>query len=440
MWVILAAIPLTLIGLELLVRLFTFATGKTAELDAYEGEAAIVNAYRLKYLDQSGHPYDGLPNRGRLKVERSPLMGYRLVENQQSNAWYINEQGFRADQPVAPTKPKDEVRIFVLGGSTAFGQMSSNNRTTFASKLETRFNQQVATQKTSPKKFRPSTLPYYADELVKAMALPPRIRENKYRVINAAVPGYASSNELSQLASQVLSYQPDFVVLVDGYADLLLPSQQEGADIPGIEGLLDNAPGHLSASWSNQLKGLVYQSYLVKGFQYWVLRPHESINQVIPPATDTDAPLAQRLPADGDELSRRVNRYRNNLRQIARLTTAAKIPLIVAVQPEISSRKPNTVTPKEQKILNQVGSTYTERVKVGYSQLSQSVEQVKQEFPKGVTTLNLYDSYANFQGEVFQDTIHLTDEANTKLADRLYEAMSPLLLLQPKPFGDTPLR
>lgn len=444
-WMILAAIPLSLIALELAMRLFVFATGEAAKLQAYEGEAPIVNAYRLKYLDRAGQSYDGLPNRGRLQVQRSSFMGYRLVENQtyspienpKNPVWNINAQGFRADQPIPQAKPADEVRIFVLGGSTAFGQMSSSNKTTFASQLEDRFNQQIATQKRSPAKFRPDVLPYFADELVKAMALPPRIRESKYRVVNAAVPGYASSNELAQLSHQVLSYKPDFIVLVDGYADLLLPSQQEGAEIPGIEALLANASGHLSANLSHQFKDALYQSFLIRGFQYWVLRPHESMQPVIPPTADPEVALTQRLPADAAELERRTARYRTNLQQIARITTAAKVPLIVALQPEITSRPANNLSPREQKIVSQLDSGYKEKVKAGYSQLGQVLQQVKQEFPTGVTTLNLYDAYANFKGEAFQDTVHLTDEANTKLSDRLYDSIANSLLLQPKPYGES---
>ncbi len=433
-WVILSAIPIALITLELLARLITGMMGKAPELAAYDGEPLKVTAYRLNYLDQSGSSYDGLPDRGRLTAKRSPLMGYKLVGNQKNSFWQINEQGFRANQPVAQTKSKDEVRIFVLGGSTAFGQMSSSNQSTFADQLETRLNKQVATQKTSPTKFRPDVLPYYADELAKAMTLPPRIRDSRYRVINAAVPGYASSNELSQLALQVLSYKPDFIVVLDGYADLLLPSTQEGADIPGIESLLDNSFGHFTAALSERFKNWISQSFLIKSVQYWVLRPQDSLKLLVPPAMDDDN-LSQKLSDNGDELDRRVSRYRNNLEQMVRLTSAAKIPIVLALQPEITNRDVNTLAPREKKILEQVGQPYTERVKVGYSKLQQAIAQVKQQFPQGVATLDLYEG-TNFQGESFYDTVHLTDAGNAAIANRLYDTIATSLTLQPKPYGE----
>ncbi len=436
LWVALISIPLTLIVLELLMRLVTGFTGKVTELEAYQGEPLLITGYRLKFLNSSGEPYDGLPAQGRLAVKHSPLMGYRLVSNQQSNFWKINEQGFRAEQAIAPEKASDEVRIFVLGGSAAFGQMSSSNQTTFANKLETLLNQQVATQKSNPKKFRPNILPYYADELARAMALPPRIRESRYRVVNAAVPGFISSNELAQLSLQVMAYKPDFIVLVNGYGDLLVPSTQEGADIPGADTLLTHASRHFFANFNQSLKGWVYQSYLVRGFQYWGLRPHNVLQQYIPPVDDQNT-LAKNLTTDRQELDRRATRYYNNLQQIARLTTSAKIPLILALQPEITSRNPKNLSPKEKEILSQLGSTYPQQVKMGYSRLQESIERVKKEFPKGVVTLNLNDAYSGFAGEAFQDAVHLTDEGNTVLAERLYEAIAKQLLVQPRPYGGT---
>ncbi|KAM3115079.1 SGNH/GDSL hydrolase family protein [Phormidesmis sp. 146-33] len=431
-WLILGSIPLILIGLELMARVGVGLAGKTAEFAAYEGEPLSMTAYRLRYLDRTNQPYDGLPDRGRLKVRRSSLLGYKLVGNQQSNAWRINEQGFRMEQAIAPTKPKDEVRIFVLGGSTAFGQLSSSNQATFANQLETRFNQQVATQKTNSAKFRPDVLPYYADELTKAMALPPRIRESRYRVINAAVPGYASSNQLAQLTQQVLAYKPDYVVIVDGYADLLLPSTQEGADVPGIEGMLENASGHFTTALSERWKSWFNQSYLVKSIQYWLLRPQDAPAPMIPP--DTGVAIDQRLPTDTNELNRRVSRYRNNLEQIVRLTTSAKIPLIVALQPEITSRT-DTLTQREKKILSQLGSSYPQQVKSGYKELQQSIAQVKQASPQGVTALNLYDATASLKDDAFHDPIHLTDKGNEAISNKLYESMANSLTVQPKPFA-----
>ncbi|MBE9009003.1 SGNH/GDSL hydrolase family protein [Pseudanabaenaceae cyanobacterium LEGE 13415] len=433
-WIVLS-VPLVLIGLELLARLAVGVTGKTAELNAFQGEPLNVTAYRLRFLDQKGNAFDGLPDHGQLTAKRSPMLGYRLMSNQQSPVWKINEQGFRADQPISVDKPKDEVRIFVLGGSAAFGQLSSNNQNTIAAQLEARLNQQVAAQKATPAKFRPDTLPYFADELEKALKLPPRIREARYRVINAAVPGYASGNELAKLAFEVLPYKPDAIVLMNGYSDLLLPSASEGVDVPEVESLMESAPRHLMTSWGNQLNDFFHQFYLVKGIEYLVFRPHMAFKQLIPP---TDTPVQDRLTTDNQELDRRVDRYRQNVHQVSRLASASKIPLFVALQPEVSLRASKPAG-REKEILQQLGSRYPDQIKSGYGKLQSAIEQVKRDTP-GTSTLNLTETVNATQGEVFQDAIHLTDSANGAIANRLYDAIVPRLHVQPKPYtgGNVP--
>jgi hypothetical protein len=432
-WQLAIAIPACLLGAELLVRLGVQLAGKTAELSAFQGEPLSITAYRLKYLDQSGRTMDGLPTLGQLAVRRSPVMGYRLVENQDNKIWKINQQGFRNEALLSVEKPKDEIRIFVLGGSTAFGQLSSSNQTTFTHKLEAKLNQQVSAQKSNPDKFRPDVLPYYADELEKTLALPPRIREAKYRVINAAVPGYISSNEFSRLSFEILPYKPDLVVVLNGYTDLLLPSQQEGTDIPGTELLLSNAPRHLWSGVTQGVQSFFYQFFVVKAFQYWVLQPQAALEQAIPP--NLDAKVEEQIAQNPEELNHRVDRYRRNMGRIAQLTSANKTPLIVALQPEITGRNREKLSDREKKVLEQLGNQYPEQLQKGYEELQKALEQVKQEVPQGISVMNFYDSYVNYQGNVFQDAIHLTDEANTLLTDRLYDAIVKRLQQQPKPYA-----
>ena len=433
--VIILAIPLALILLELSVRFFVGVMGKSAELAAYEGQPANVTAYCLKFLSQTQKPYDGLSDRGRLAVQRSLAGGYKLVGNQKSNFWRINEQGFRDDNPVPLEKPKDEIRIFLLGGSTAFGQWSASNQATatISSKLEARLNERVAQQKRSPEKYQPIPLPVYKPELEKALTLPLKIREGQYRVINAAVPGYASGNELAQLALQILPYSPDAVIVLDGYTDLMLPSDKAQTDIPEIDAFLNNAPGHLWAYLSGRLKNWVTDTYLVKAIQYWLLRPQPSVSQLSLVVSEKTAPLEQHLAPDPTELQRRVARYHNFHKQMVKLTTGANIPLVIAVQPEITGRGTSQLSPDEQKLLKELGAIYKQRVQTGYAQLEKATHKLQDGFPKNVKTLNFYKLYEDFPNRAFYDAVHLTEDGNLLLAERLYQAIAVLPKLQLAP-------
>lgn len=440
---IIMAIPLVLILLEVLARLLVGVTGKSAELAAYEGETAIVDVsplklYRLKFLSKTKRPYEGLSDRGQLAAQSSLAVGYRLVGKQKSQSWQINEQGFRDQDPVPLVKPKNEIRIFLLGGSTAFGQWNRRNQSTIASKLEIRLNQRVAQQRRSPEKYRPADLPFYKPDLEKALALPPKIRDGQYRVINAAVPGYASGNQLAQLALQILPYNPDAIIVLDGYQDLLLPSDTWATDIPELEDFLSNALGHFWTDLSQQFKYAIADTYLVKATQYWILRPQVSVSRLTLMAMDQTDSLDQYLPANTTELEKRITRYRSMHTAMVRLTKGAGIPLIIAIQPEITGRGSQQISPHEQKILNELGKVYQQRVQKGYAELTKATQQVQKAFPQNVKTLNLYQIYQGFPQPAFLDAIHLTEEGNALISDRLYQTITGLPKVQVPPSRPIP--
>lgn len=434
---VLLAIPIVLIAAELLLWL---AAGDL--LRNYEGEPPLVADYRLQFINSQGQPYDGLPQGGRLAVSRSTFSGYELVGDRQGDRWQIDAQGFRSDRPVPAQKPQGEIRIFVFGGSTAFGYLSSSNDTTFASQLETRLNQRVKQQKESPEQFQPAVLPYLREDVDKALARPPRIRAGNYRAVNAAVPGYASGNELAQLATQIIQYNPDVAIVVDGYADLMLPSDREAVDIPGTEELLEDAPTHFYRHLSQQVRSWIDSTYLIKGIQYWILKPHQRplsrwAPQLSVVGKNPNVPLSDYLADDKAEIERRVNRYLDRLRQMSRLTQALNIPLIAVVQPELTTRPEDRLSATERAVLNRLGPQYAQHAEASYQLLSQNLEQLKGELPNNVKLLDLSKLYQDFEGQAFQDAVHLTDEASSVLSDRLYQNVTRLFLLQPKPYGQS---
>jgi hypothetical protein len=393
-----------------------------------------VEAYRLKFLSPNGQPYRELPTSGALSAIRNPLMGYQLMPTQKSQFWAINPQGFRDTKPLTPEKPQGEVRIFVLGGSAAFGQLSSNNESTFAHQLEQLLNVQVTEQRNNPSRYQPEILPYLAEDVDKALALPPRIADRQYRVINAAVPGYASGNEMAMLMQQVVNYSPDMVVVLDSYADLMLPSAQSGADIPGLDEVLQGQQKDLSAQVTEGVKGWFEQMYIVQGFQRYVLKLPQpdaaSATTLNLPSTNTSS-LEQILTADPAELDRRIKRYQNHLTQMARWSSTNKKPLFIGIQPEITSRQ--KMSPEETAIVAQLGTAYAKTIKTGYTKLIAATNQVA----SPSTNVRLLDlsSLAMASEPAFQGSTSLTDAANRKLAEQFYQAIAATLALRAKPFG-----
>jgi lysophospholipase L1-like esterase len=435
---LLASIPLGILGLELLLRLLMALLGKSSEIDSYRAEPPLNNQYHLTYYNQSGQPIQGLPSLGQLAVQQNPLLGYQLKPNQQNPALTLNSQGLRTAKPLDQTKPKTEIRILVLGGSTAFGLLAPTNDATFAQQLETQLNQQVQDQRSNTKNFRPDRLPYFADEQEKALKLPPKIRDAQYRVINAAVPGYTSGNTLAQL-NGLLTYQPDALVLLDGYSDLLLPSNQIAASIPNLSNLTSNASGHLLSTLTTGLSQFIGQFYLVKLPAFFLTRPNPSVEVVVDPSDLNVGSLRDRLPKDAAELKLRSDRYQVNLQRLSQLAAGAKIPVIYALQPELSHRSASSITKSEKSALDALGSDYGPRIDKSYKALQVAAEEAKKTSPNLIILQNK-ERIDRIKGDVFLDPIHLNQAGNKAIAEQLYEAIAPKLHIEAKPFsGEAPL-
>jgi hypothetical protein len=423
LWVILSLI-LSLMVLELITRIVMDVSGKKKESSQSQTETQIRKAYRLKFVTETGQPYQTIGVDGTLVAQRSVSLGYQLIPNQKNQYWQINEQGFRDTEPISTVKPKDEIRIFLLGGSTAFGYGSFNNQETISEQLEARLNQRVQQQQDSPQLYRSNLIPEAEAGKKEAVAKPLKIKSGNYRVINAGVPGYASGNELAQLALDVLRYKPDLIVVLDGYVDLMLPSSQTAIEIPQLEKMLDDGPTYLRVYLKKTLQPLRDKVYLVRFVQDNWLSVKPSEQQVTWLLDEQLNNLAQYFPQDQSESQRRIARYFQHHKQMAGLTAGARIPLIVAVQPEITGRNPSRLTALEGGVTTELGREYIQKAKQFYPQFVAASKELARVFPYNVKTIELYPLEDQYPAPSFIDAIHLSVEGNKMLAEQLYYAIA----------------
>jgi len=425
---ILIGLPLIIFLAELIARGAVLATGGVDQLVPNK-TVAIAQSYAFKLQDVNGNNYPGLPDAGKLQVRRSPLLGYELIPNQKSEYWQINGQGFRQDSSVPVEKPASEIRIFLVGNSTAFTNMAEKNQKALAFKIEKLLNDRVRLQNSNPEKFKPKETPYFADQIQAIQALPPRIREGSYRVIAAAVPGYSSGNELSLLAHRVMAYSPNALIVFDGYEDLRSPSSQTAREIGNVEQMLSDPIAQYRQHQTQQFNNWLNSLYLVKAWQKWVVPA--SINTF---SSDYQVFNAEQLTKDPQELQRRIERYANNMVQMTRL--AVNIPTLVALQPEITGKQ-KSLTKEEDDILKSLGKEYSDRAANAYKTAEQSLTAKL----TGSKFVNFYTLFQDNKQQAFIDPIHLTEAANDIVAQKLYENMERLFIVQPAAnplLGDNP--
>lgn len=425
-WTIVVSIPLILLALEILARL---GSGFFEKKDDELSREAI--AYSLKFVDDDQKVYQGLDNRGELLAQESIATGYKLVGDQKSNFFSLNEQGFRDNDPLPLAKPKGEIRVFILGNSTAFGRGTPDNQQTIANFLEQRLQTRVQSQKQNPASYRPDVFPFFQPSRQKLLGMPAKIKQGNYRVINVAVPGYSSGNELAQLALEILPYQPDVVILLNGYEDLILPNDMQGAEIPKLAEFAKDPDAYFRKYLQQSLREKAEKSALIKAvFALTSQQKKPQVGNVLSIRERNEEPLAQQLPQSDEEFQIRLDRYNTNLKRFISLCSSAQIPLMVAIQPEITGRSPDKLDAAEQNLVEQLGESYTSKVENYYPKMVDSVKQLEKDFPTNVKMLDFYRLNEKFPTPTFIDPVHINEAANEEMADQIYAAIANLPKMQ----------
>jgi len=422
---------LGLIAIELATRIFVDVRNKRAEQTQPNDDKSIIDSYQLKLLDSdqvnSAPEVDTdsatkATEQEQLLAQKTLSVGYKLIPNQKNEYWQINDKGFRDREPLPIIKPANEIRVFLLGSSTAFGYGSLSDQKTISELLEARLNKRVKQQKSSPELYRSEILPANPALQAKAQQKPAKIKSSNYRVINAAVPGYVSGNQVAQLALEIMSYKPDILVVFNGYEDLMLSESQKASQIPSEESYLDTL-GHLKAFTNNLLTPIEKYSYVVRWLQNKVIRPEDIAKTTIDITSKSGQELADLAPQDPESLQLRINRYFHNHQQIASLSAGSKTGVLFVTQPEITGRNPTKLTPTEGEVTTQMGRKYIQLIKDNYPRFAGANRHVAKLFPH-VKDLNLYKIDDQYPSPSFIDAIHLTETANAMVAEQIYQQVS----------------
>lgn len=351
---------------------------------------------------------DGYDGMHLITYEFDPYKNMRPAPNyHNAKGVHHNAQGFREDVDTPQGKGPNTYRIFVMGGSTAYGLQSMS-----------KYGQvKYSVIRNS------ETIDTYLEEYLQR-----KLGTNtKVEVINAAITSHYSHHHLIYLNQTILKYHPDMVVFIDGYNDYF--HYMKGFDQFRDYGYQERATQYMGEptvqAWMGYTGWWLFQKSHFVHLVAKTLRP-------IWIAVMTAGRGRARIVVDEALVNLSENAKSNFLKMVERnsliLRHEGVIPVFV-LQPEIAFKQSKTLTPLEQQIFHELDSQWQENfvefknrakpIVVDY--LSQSTKRA------GSVFLDMTDIFGGVIEDAYTDYCHLTPLGNRRLAERIGEGILPLL-------------
>lgn len=329
-----------------------------------------------------------------------------------------NTQGFRHSSSVSIKKPFGSVRIFFLGGSAAYGAQGSFTH------IDNRYS----------RIHNHELIDVFLEQNLN-MAFPSK----RWEVINSATSGYRVHQQLALIQARILRYQPDLVILMDGYNDFIELYHYAQAG-PSVEyDVYQSTPGGKefdALANPRSLRSLMTfaNAWLRNTSLFYRLMQDRVPGAVRDPwsyKASSNEPFPEPVqlldlnPAERSGAAAAlgyVTYYVHVARQIHRILGLEGTKVVFLLQPIlILSHKP--LTNSEKKMMDYErklgGALYFYLFRHIYFEIAQGMIEASQK--DGFLFLNLVDVFDQTPEQTFSDFAHLTPDGNRVVANRLFE-------------------
>lgn len=329
-----------------------------------------------------------------------------------------NGQGFRRTEDVSMTKAPNTYRIFLMGGSTAYGLGSLSPKG----------------QLKYPVLNNNETIDHYVEEL-----LHHHVPSRRFEVINAGIPSHSSHHHLIYLNQMILKYHPDMIIFIDGTNDYYPweKGYDQFRDYPYREWshlYLDEpslkAWAGYTGFWLYRKSHLVYLAGKKLRPIWWAI---QNLRPQPRPQLDVDEAL-RNLDANAE---------RNFLRMVERNALILRhegIVPVFALQPDLLFEQQKVLTEFEKERLAETVNSKP----VNYPQFKNRARTMVAEKLRKVTAgvgasfIDLTDIFGSITDDAFTDDCHLTPLANRIMAEQISHRIAPLIVLSTPPDHDLP--
>lgn len=317
-----------------------------------------------------------------------------------------NGQGFRRSTDTARIKAAGVYRIFVMGGSTAYGleSMSRHGRRDYSVIRND------------------ETIDHYLEQDLRR-----RLGHDRIEVINAAITSHYSHHHLIYLNQSILKYAPDMVVFIDGFNDYYAYQ----SDFDQFRDYAYQERAHRMMAYTDVGAWLSYSGW-------WLFRKSHMVHL----AARTLQPFwlqwrnvgktRSRIDIDRALRELRVNAESNFVKMIERsalILRHEKVVPVFTLQPELVLEQRKVLSRMERQLYEELGTEWQEN----FVEFKNRARPIVTEYARraaeatGGLFFDLTDIFGGVEEDVYTDYCHLTPVGNKRLAEYLGERLLPVV-------------
>ncbi len=282
-----------------------------------------------------------------------------LIPNQHFPTININSDGFRGDE----IQENPDYRIFLIGGSTTFGVGTTSDHSTI-----------------------PGYLQQFYDE---------QFPDKKIEVINAGIPKAYSYTEKYLIENTLLNYNPDLLVIYDGWNDVEINYEQ-------------------------------YSSSVDESFMTQLIREMYRIDITTPKVLlkvyfNYKHDVVETIPFNSKMMDEKVSLWVKSWKSICELQEKHDFKTIIILQPILGTGN-KILSVEEQKYASHYD---TENRNQNYETYANYLDELNLTCTTSFDLRNGFDSHSE---TIYFDSGHVGDSGNKIIADKIYAKILPTVL------------
>ena len=298
----------------------------------------------------------------------------KLLNPQQGEYVNINSDGFRG---ASLDFKSDSYKIFILGGSSLFGHVSSSDETTIPALLEKKF----------------------------------QVLKLDTKIVNAGIPYSTTIDERYYIEHHILDYDPDLIIMYDGWNDIWHINETKSnvsyEELSLNNAILNNQVYTESILYKisreafylfesiNYKTGLGITYILYDVWNYAVISPNYS------------------LEISNENLLKFENNIITNWSEVCKLGELNGFQTVNIVQPTLGTSNKNF------NIDDPLESNYLKNIDMERISSASSCDNI----------IDLRDMFSGIdEKQIYFDQGHMSDLGNKIVAEKLFELISPMLL------------